>query len=39
VTLADLVAQQRERTGQTAVIHDERPLRRVRRPAEQLAAA
>ncbi len=39
VTLADLVAQQRERSGQTAVIHDERPLRRARRSAEELAAA
>jgi Rrf2 family iron-sulfur cluster assembly transcriptional regulator len=39
VTLAELVAQQRERTGQTAVLHDERPMRRPRRPAEELAAA
>ena len=39
VTLAELVAQQRERTGTSAVLHDERPLRRVRRPAEELAAA
>jgi hypothetical protein len=33
------VAQQRERTGTSAVLHDERPLRRARRPAEELAAA
>jgi Rrf2 family iron-sulfur cluster assembly transcriptional regulator len=39
VTLAELVAQQRERTGQPAVLHDERPLRRVRRPADEFAAA
>ncbi len=39
VTLAELVAQQRERTGQPAVLHDERPLRRVRRLADEFAAA
>ena len=39
VTLAQLVAQQRERSGVTAVMHDERPLRRVRRTTEELAAA
>lgn len=39
VTLAELVAQQREKTGTAAVLHDERPLRRVRRPAEDLVAA
>ena len=39
VTLAELVAQQRERTGQPAVLHDERPLRRVRRTADEFAAA
>jgi hypothetical protein len=33
------VAQQRERTGTANVLHDERPLRRVRRPAEELVAA
>jgi Rrf2 family iron-sulfur cluster assembly transcriptional regulator len=38
VSLAELVAQQRERAGVSAVMHDERPLRRVRRPSEQLAA-
>jgi Rrf2 family iron-sulfur cluster assembly transcriptional regulator len=39
VTLAELVAQQQEKTGVSAVLHDERPLRRVRRPAEELVAA
>jgi Rrf2 family iron-sulfur cluster assembly transcriptional regulator len=39
VTLAELVAQQREKSGVAAVLHDERPLRRVRRPAEALMAA
>lgn len=39
VSLAELVAQQRERTGAAAVMNDERPLRRVRRPAEELVAA
>jgi Rrf2 family iron-sulfur cluster assembly transcriptional regulator len=39
VSLAELVAQQRERAGTANVLHDERPLRRVRRPSEQLAAA
>jgi Rrf2 family iron-sulfur cluster assembly transcriptional regulator len=39
VALSDLVAKQRERTGQPAVLHDERPLRRVRRPADEFAAA
>jgi hypothetical protein len=39
VSLAELVAQQREKIGAAAVLHDERPLRRVRRPAEELVAA
>lgn len=36
VSLAELVAQQQG--GVHAVIHDERPLRRLRRPSEALAA-
>ena len=42
VSLAELVAQQRERAGvpgAATVLHDERPLRRARRSAEELAAA
>jgi Rrf2 family iron-sulfur cluster assembly transcriptional regulator len=39
VSLAELVAQQREKGGVTTVLHDERPLRRARRPAEELIAA
>ena len=39
VSLAELVAQQRERAGTANVLHDERPLRRARRTAEELAAA
>jgi Rrf2 family iron-sulfur cluster assembly transcriptional regulator len=39
VTLAELVAQQREKAGTAGVMNDERPLRRVRRPAEELVAA
>jgi Rrf2 family iron-sulfur cluster assembly transcriptional regulator len=39
VSLAELVAQQREKTGLTAVLHDERPLRRARRTVEEMAAA
>jgi Rrf2 family iron-sulfur cluster assembly transcriptional regulator len=39
VSLGDLVAQQREKSGVSAVLHDERPMRRIRRPAEELAAA
>jgi len=39
VSLAGLVAQQREKSGVAAVLHDERPLRRVRRQAEALMAA
>lgn len=39
VSLADLVAQQQAKTGAPAVLHDERPLRRVvRRQSEALAA-
>ena len=39
VSLGDLVAQQREKSGTTAVLHDERPLRRARRTTEDLVAA
>ena len=39
VTLGDLVARQREKTGATAVLHDERPMRRSRRQVEELVAA
>ncbi len=39
VSLGDLVARQQEKIGATAVLHDQRPLRRVRRTAEALAAA
>lgn len=40
VSLAELVDQQRARSGITAVITEQRPLRRVRRPArEELVAA
>jgi Rrf2 family iron-sulfur cluster assembly transcriptional regulator len=39
VSLAELVAQQREKTGVAAVLQDERPLRRARRSAEQFAPA
>jgi hypothetical protein len=39
VSLGDLVAQQREKSGAPIVMHDERPLRRMRRPVEELAAA
>jgi Rrf2 family iron-sulfur cluster assembly transcriptional regulator len=39
VSLGDLVAQQREKSGAPVVMHDERPLRRMRRPAEDLVAA
>jgi Rrf2 family iron-sulfur cluster assembly transcriptional regulator len=39
VSLAVLVAQQREKSGVAAVLHDERPQRRVRRQAEALMAA
>ena len=39
VSLAELVAQQREKTGVAAVLHDERPLRRARHPAEAFVAA
>ncbi len=37
VSLGDLVAQQRAKIGGETVLHDERPLRRVRRP-EAMAA-
>jgi Rrf2 family iron-sulfur cluster assembly transcriptional regulator len=40
VSLAELVAQQQEKSGVAAVLHDERPLRRARRQTEeQLAVA
>ncbi len=39
VSLGDLVAQQREKSGTTAVLHDVRPMRRARRTAEDLVAA
>ena len=39
VSLAELVAQQRAKSGIAVALHDERPLRRVRRPAEELVAA
>ena len=39
VSLGDLVARQREKTGATAVLHDERPMRRSRRQVEELVAA
>lgn len=39
VSLAELVAQQRARTGMTAEMTDQRPLRRMRRPAAELVAA
>ncbi len=39
VSLSELVIRQREKIGAAAVLHDERPVRRVRRPAEALVAA
>lgn len=39
VSLGDLVTQQREKSGMAAILHDERPMRRMRRPSEELAAA
>ena len=39
VSLLELVNRQREKIGVAAVLNDERPLRRVRRPAEALVAA
>ena len=39
VSLAELVARQREKIGAATVLHDERPMRRVRGPAEVLVAA
>jgi len=39
VSLAELVAQQRERAGVAAVNNGERPLRRLRRTTEELAVA
>lgn len=39
VSLLELVNRQREKIGAATVMHDERPLRRVRRPAEALLAA
>jgi Rrf2 family iron-sulfur cluster assembly transcriptional regulator len=39
VSLAELVAQQNQKSGAVALLHDERPLRRARRPTEELVAA
>ena len=39
VSLLELVNRQREKVGAAAVLNDERPLRRVRRPTEALVAA